>query len=522
MFQNNYTPAYSMGQSASDLSDLFSSENSVAGVLKRGFDLFRFKYLSVFILFLISSINPLLAQVHPDAQFAEAEELQIKANGFKGIWYMNQPSNDEYVYKYSGGMATYTAKHRPIAIYSKKVKKTFFCFGGTNEANTTLLHNVSYFDHKTGEVANPTIILDKHTTDAHDNPVISIDDKGHIWIFSTSHGTHRPSYIYKSDKPYDIEKFSRVNATEIVDGKEKSFDNFSYFQVYHVKSKGFIALFTRYKGWSSRMIGYNTSKDGVKWNEWKLLGNIDEGHYQISGINKGKISVAFNYHPKGKGQNFRTNLYYLETSDFGKSWQTVDGQQISLPLTKPESPALIKDFKSEGLNCYVKDLNFDKKGNPIVMVVSSKGFKAGPENNPRTWEVFSYNKIWKNSKVTTSDNNYDTGSIYVDKDGSWQIVGPSRQGPQHYNPGGEITMWKSTNKGETWVESKQLTKNSLMNHNYVRRPLDNHPDFYGFWADGHGRKPSESHLYFCNKDGVIFRLPRNFTQKTIKPEKTEF
>src|SRR5690606_10328461 len=97
---------------------------------------------------------------------------------------------------------TYTAKHRPFAIYSEKANKTYFCFGGTNESNSTLLHNVSYFDHSSKTVANPTIVLDKMTTDAHDNPVISMDDDGYIWIFSTSHGTSRPSYISKSNKPY--------------------------------------------------------------------------------------------------------------------------------------------------------------------------------------------------------------------------------------------------------------------------------------------------------------------------------
>lgn len=521
MLKKSYTSNLTNWQRTTALSNLSYEDNSKT-VLKKRITISKFRYLFAITLFLIISLNSGLAQVHPDAKFAEAEELQIKANGFKGIWYMNQPSNDEYVYKYSGGKATYTVNHRPIAIYSKKANKTFFCFGGTNEGNTTLFHNISYFDHKTGEVANPTILLDKHTTDAHDNPVISIDNKGHIWIFSTSHGTNRPSYIYKSNKPYDIEKFTKINATEMVNGQEKPFDNFSYFQVYYEKGKGFIALFTKYNGWSSRVIGYNTSKDGVKWNEWKVLGKIDDGHYQVSSIHKGKISVAFDYHPKGKGLNYRTNLYYLETKDFGETWQTAEGQKVNLPLTKPVNPALIKDFKTEGLICYVKDLNFDKKGNPIIMVISSKGYKSGPENNPRTWEIFSYNKNWKNSKVTTSENNYDTGSLYVGKDGSWQIVGPTKRGPQHYNPGGEVVIWESLNQGETWVETKQLTKSSSMNHNYVRRPLNNHPDFYGLWADGHGRKPSESYLYFCNKNGEVFQLPRNFTEKTIKPHKVTF
>ena len=57
--------------------------------------------------------------------------LNQKDDGYRGIWYMNQPSGDEYVYKYSGGLGTYCAKHRPLAVYCPAVEKTFFCYGGT-------------------------------------------------------------------------------------------------------------------------------------------------------------------------------------------------------------------------------------------------------------------------------------------------------------------------------------------------------------------------------------------------------
>ena len=57
--------------------------------------------------------------------------LNQKDIGYRGIWYYNQPSGDEYVYKYSGGLGTYCAKHRPFAVYRPEVDKTFFCYGGT-------------------------------------------------------------------------------------------------------------------------------------------------------------------------------------------------------------------------------------------------------------------------------------------------------------------------------------------------------------------------------------------------------
>jgi len=150
----------------------------------------------VIFLLATASAGQLAAGENPSAQ---APTLNIKDTGYRGIWYMNQPSGDEYVYKYSGGLGTYCAKHKPFAVYCDKVKKTFFCYGGTTtDSDQKLLHIVSYYDHDTGTVPRPTILLDKKTSDAHDNPIISIDDEGYIWIFSTSHGprtAHRGLHI---------------------------------------------------------------------------------------------------------------------------------------------------------------------------------------------------------------------------------------------------------------------------------------------------------------------------------------
>ena len=44
-------------------------------------------------------------------------------DGYRGIWYMNQPTKDEYHYKYSGGYATYPQQHVPIAIYVAAQRK---------------------------------------------------------------------------------------------------------------------------------------------------------------------------------------------------------------------------------------------------------------------------------------------------------------------------------------------------------------------------------------------------------------
>ena len=440
--------------------------------------------------------------------------------GYRGIWYMNQPSGDEYVYKYSGGLGTYCAKHKPFAVYCPQVNKTFFCYGGaTRDNNRKLIHMVSYFDHKTQMVPRPTILLDKKTSDAHDNPVISVDSDGYIWIFSTSHGTSRPSYIHRSSQPYRIDEFELINPTRIQDEKSVPITNFSYMQPWHLKDKGFVCFFTRYNYPAARTICFMSSADGIEWSKWQRLATIDQGHYQISAANHDKAASAFNYHPKGKGLNWRTNLYYVETRDMGKTWQTVEGHRLELPLTTAENAAIVHDYAAEKLNVYLKDIRFDAQGHPVILYITSRGYQSGPKNDPRTWTTARWNgKTWIIRPVTTSDNNYDMGSLYIEQDGSWRIIAPTETGPQQYNPGGEIAMWISNDLGKTWTKTADLTSNSTRNHTYARKPVNAHNDFYAIWADGNARKPSQSTLYFCNKEGTVHILPKEMNHGFAKPE----
>ncbi|WP_236979554.1 BNR-4 repeat-containing protein [Membranihabitans maritimus] len=463
--------------------------------------------------------------VHPDLVKNEGILHNTKLDGYRGIWYMNQPLENEYKFKYSGGLGTYCAKHNPFAIYRPEVNKTFFCYGGTDPENSTLLHMVSYYDHTTGKVPRPTLLLDKQTTDAHDNPVISIDEEGYIYIFSTSHGTSRPSYIHRSKEPYDINFFEKIEANKLEEDKRVPMTNFSYMQSWYLPGNGFVNFFTRYNYPAARTICFMTSPDGENWSEWKRIAAIKKGHYQISAIGQDIAGSAFNFHPdtqEKNGLNWRTNLYYVETSDFGKTWQSADGTKLKLPLTEIENPALIYDYYNEGLNVYMKDITYDQENHPVILYITSKGFEAGPKNDPRTWRTARWNgEEWIIRDITTSDNNYDMGSLYIEKDGTWKIIAPTETGPQPYNPGGEVALWESKDQGNSWSRIKQMTKNSSFNHSYVRRPLNAHPDFYGFWADGHGRQKSKSRLYISNKNGDVFMLPPVMENKAEKPVKIQ-
>ena len=448
---------------------------------------------------------------HPDLAKNGGVYYNTKADGYRGIWYMNQPLDNEYKYKYSGGMGTYCDKHRPFAIYRPEVNKTFFCYGGTDESNSTLFHMVSYFDHNNGMVPRPTLLMDKQTIDAHDNPVITMDDEGYIYIFSTSHGTSRPSYISKSKVPYSIDNFEQIEGTRKEGDQRIPMTNFSYMQSWYVSGQGFVNFFTRYKYPADRTICFSTSKDGVNWSEWQRIAAIKKGHYQVSAVGNGVAGSAFNFHPDEEnrnGLNWRSNLYYVETPDFGETWRTADGVSLDLPLTEIDNPALVYNYFDEGLNVYMKDILYDENDRPIILYITSKGFESGPKNDPRTWYTARWDgNTWQINPITTSDNNYDMGSLFLEDNGTWRLIAPTEKGPQPYNPGGEMACWVSNDLGKTWKKEKQLTNGSLRNHNYARSARNAHPDFYTLWADGHGRKPSESRIYVANKHNEVYQLP---------------
>jgi hypothetical protein len=416
------------------------------------------------------------------------------ASGFRGIWYANQRSRDEYGWKYAGGFATYPQQHVPIAYFSAAANKTFFTWGGVSGTGS-LLHMVSYFDHATGHVAAPRILLDKETKDAHDNPTLMLDDDGYVWIFSNAHGKARPAFIHRSRRPLSIDAFEHVLTT-----------NFSYSQPWYVTGIGWCFLHTRYEG--GRLLYCWRSRDGRHWEEPRLLAKVERGHYQVSWRHGRRVGTAFNFHPKETGLNGRTNLYYMETDDGGRTWRNASGEVLALPLTTRGNGALVRDYLRDGLLVYLKDLQFDRDGRPVILFLTSRGWRAGPGSDPRIWHTARWDgRTWDIRPAVTSDHNYDYGPLYIDANGGWHLIAPTDPGPQPYGTGGEIVRWESRDRGATWRRTGTLTKDSVHNHTYVRRPVDAHPDFHALWADGHGRRPSKSWLYFATKGGQVVRLP---------------
>jgi hypothetical protein len=463
-------------------------------------------------------------------EFAKENEAR-RIPGYRGIWftlgqffgpgengapYSADSTTPLFPYgdKYSGGLGTYTAKHTPLAVYRPEVEKTFFVYGGTTTADQRhLLCMISYYDHRTNTVPQPVVVYDKEgVDDPHDNPSMAIDQAGHIWVFVSGRGQTRPGLIYRSVKPYCIDQFDLMREAEI-----------TYPQPHILAEEKQLLLFTKYTG--MRELYWTTSRDGKSWASDQKLAAIktpdDElaGHYQTSAHRGDKTGTFFNRHPNGL-VDYRTDLYYLQTKNFGQTWTTVDGQPITPPVTSIEHPCRVIDHASDGLNVYVKDMGFDFEGHPVLLYLTSRGHQPGPPNDPRVYRIVRWDgQAWQRSEVGPADHNYDTGSLYLEGD-VWSVIVPGATGPQPYQCGGEIMKYISRDQGATWQLEKQITKHSPRNHNYARRPIDATDPFYTFWADGDSTQQSPSHLYFCDSTGEkVFRLPYEMDAAETEPER---
>jgi hypothetical protein len=436
-----------------------------------------------------------------------AEPFTLKEDtGYRGIWYQIKAQDQ---IKYSGGFATYPQQIRPMAIYAKAANKTFFVYGGRSKEKNQLLHMVSYFDHATGQVPRPRILLDKQTSDAHDNPAIAIDGEGYLWVFSNTHGPEKRSSIHRSVKPYSIDAFEPV-AEKI---------SLSYCQPWFMDGRGFMLIQNRYT--DGRAVAFQTSADGRAWSEPKLLAQF-KGHYQISAVSPDgrRVGVMFNYHPRGL--DTRTNLYYIESNDFGATWLNVAGEQQDVPLKDVMNAALVHDHEAQGELVYLKDMQFDAKGRPILVYLTSRGHQQGEAFGPHVWRTAQWTgDTWQLREITRSDHNYDFGQLYLEGD-RWKLIAPTDPGPQPFTTGGEIVMWTSSDEGATWIKTKTLTHDSPLQNTYVRQPLNAHEQFYAYWADGDANGPSDSHLFFTDKEGsAVWKLPAEMTQEFAMPERMQ-
>lgn len=464
----------------------------------------------------------------PD-QYAQPEQ-STQLNGYKGIWY-DLGQRTEYGSKYSGGFATYTAKHRPMAVHAPKANKTFFTYGGT--LDTGLKHLVlmaSEYDHVTHQIPKPTLVMDKGgVDDPHDNSAIQIDANGYVYVFVSGRGHTRKGYIFKSVAPYSTESFVRLSPPEG--------ESFTYPQIWLLpgETEGderFAHFFSRYT--AGRELYFSTSRDAQDWTEAVKLAALN-GHYQTSYHHGNRVGTAFNRHPGGNVDQ-RTDVYYVQSDDYGSTWTTVDGRVLDLPLCEVDNPARVIDYAAQGRLVYVKDMVYDANGHPVILYLTAANYAPGPAGEPRLLEITRWTgSEWVTTALpaaatesSTLIHNYCAGVLRIESSGRWVVLAPTGSGQapgadasqteiEHYwGQGGEMELWVSDDQGQKWTKTRALTAQSERKHGYPRNVENAADPFYYLWTDGNPEAFSEAHLHIANSDGSkCWELPYEMDQDAV-------
>ena len=526
----------------------------------------------------------------------------MRASGYVGQWY--SPLRGPLMrMRFSGGMTFYPMTSEPVAIYSSAAEKTFFVYAGTGvhaeadvhaethiqagsaasrphanasqpstsisqpSTNVSQPHTspsqadpqplqvmVSYYDHKSGEVPRPVMLLEG-PSGAYGCPALAIDDVGRLYVFSAMLGTgDQPGQIFRSIRPYDISAWEKI--------AELDFRN---PQAWFIPGQGFMLLHTRIADEESRStdeesnICLSTSRDGFTWSKPMPLatfGRVDScvsavfydqvAHDKLandkqdkvdddkldrdkaahSKLGVAKVGVALVSRPGGNspsGTNNASNtnnttcLYYIETSDFGKTWRTYPSGHVSVPLDRPDNAAKVHDY---GKDWWVglRSLGFvAANGSPVILQVVRLHSKAMPAKDSRLWTFSRWmGREWQTAAQGYSDHDFDGGDFSLDQS-PWHWVATTSPGPQPDAAGGNMIRWTSYDRGRSW-SWQPLTHGSTVNQNWPRHPVNAADGMEFLWTDGDANKPSLSQIYFADRAGNVYQLPTSMASDSAKPK----
>ncbi len=349
-------------------------------------------------------------------------------------------------------------------------------------------------------------------------------------MFVSGRNTVRNGFVFKSREPYSTDGFDRLSPS----GGE----SFTYPQIWHLPGTAnagdelFFHFFTRYTGGRELYFGASANPAQTTASAVKLAAM--QGHYQCSAHFGNKVATSFNRHPGGN-VDARTDLYYMESSDFGATWTTADGTVLTLPQSSAAAPSRVIDYSSQGLLVYPMDLSFDSDGNPVMFYITTRDFRPGPNGEPRLARVTRWTgSEWVTSSIPASAtatstviHNYSVGGLDA-RGPIWRAVLPSGSaGPapasgastdeihRYWGHGGEMEAWVSSDQGLTWVKESTITQSSLRKHGYARLAQDAADPFFVFWADGNPEAFTEVHLHFASSDGRVWELPYNFESEDL-------
>ena len=462
--------------------------------------------------------------------------------------------------KYSGNLATYTAKHYPTAIhhngsvffvhsgavtlegydwFSNKGEKIGTTAGGGsksahpnfyNEAGKTAALGifVSKYNPSSKTVSQPVLIHMKNTDDPHDNAVVNVDAQGYIYVLVAARGHWRGSFLYRIKTPGNINEFDDISpdtANYSPFDPSMGYVGIAYPKLFWVDSDGgyFRVIYTAYCKNSScggrniytAELRVNGANKASLTNRVHIAGFL--GHYAIANAKGDDIVLAFNVHLNGSLDQ-RTNLYYMHSTDGGKTWKNANNSHVTLPMKTEASLAQVtaRKYFNNGDNVtrriYLKDINFSGTGDskhPMILYVGVIYGTHAPSITADHYlaKAFFNGREWHQSRLTNEvDHAYSSGMLVPRSVDQFDVYYPRT--PESKNnalAGGAIshrfTYGNYVYYGAGNYVTEQLQNpgtgsylNNLCEFNYIR-PIHNTTDAYGTVGIAAGGNPYQYSAY---------------------------
>lgn len=279
---------------------------------------------------------------------------------------------------------------------------------------------VAAYNHQTGEWSGPykagSSILGKDPSkkiDSHGKPTMLIDNEGYIHIFYGGHGgvkelhgdnplgdTHSGENKHSvSSKPYNISSWEYL-------------DNVSPFGNYNQAIKmdnGDIYLFSRHGAHRSDWVYEKSTNNGrtfdapVSFLKHQRrdddIGNDSWYPYISKGLDD-EIVVGFDYHfcwdmdaprnNRGGHSTERKNLYFAKFNTSDNTWTNVQGEALTIPITKEEADQKALAVSTGELWTFNGSTKIGADGNPHIAAYIGEdiGWQIG---GPKRASYFAWN-----------------------------------------------------------------------------------------------------------------------------------
>jgi hypothetical protein len=198
--------------------------------------------------------------------------------------------------------------------------------------------------------------------DAHNIISIAVDGDGFLHLSFDQHNS--PLRYFKSVAPFSLklQEFKRM----VIDSPKAKENEVTYPEFYNF-SNGNLLFVYRAAGNTSAINYYNTKEQ--KWHS--VVNNLFENHamlrayWQITVSKNDVIHISWLWRDISYDPNTNHGIYYAKSADYGKTWQTIDGDTIR-PVFLRQKLKPIKDIPKNKNLINQTSMTSDKFGRPYI------------------------------------------------------------------------------------------------------------------------------------------------------------